>query len=107
METPIDEIVFNIVYYKETNLYEEIIQRYQKQIFSYCYRFLRNKQDAEDATQDVFFKSYQNLHTYEYGSSFSAWLYKIAYHHCINKKRKSQMFSKLIHLLPTETTTPI
>lgn len=106
METPLKEMIFNITKNGETFLYNEIIQMYQKQIFHYCYRMLRNKQDAEDATQEVFLKSFQNLESYQYDSSFSAWLYKIAYHYCLNKKRKQQIFQKLKHLIPVEAATP-
>lgn len=106
METPLKELIFNIVEENETHLFERIIEKFQKQIFGYCYRILRNKQDAEDATQEVFMKSYENLKSYQYDSSFSAWLYKIAYYHCLNKKRKGEIFRKLLPFIPVEPSSP-
>ena len=73
---------------KEETL-EELLSEYHQKIYIYCYNILRNKYDAEDAAQEVFMKAFQSSKLLEINNS-SAWLYKIAYHHCLNKvKRKS------------------
>ena len=64
--------------------YTEIIRRFQKQIYIYCYYLLGNKEEAEDASQDIFIKGLENIRKFTYTVSFSAWLYKIAHHHCID-----------------------
>ena len=72
----------------DTHAYTEIIRCFQKQIYLYCYYLLGNKEEAEDASQDVFIKGLENIRQFSYSVSFSAWLYKIAHHHCIDLLKK-------------------
>jgi len=75
--------------------YTEIIRCFQKQIYLYCYYLLGSREEAEDASQDVFIKGLENIRQFSYTVSFSAWLYKIAHHHCIDllkKKNKGFQF---------------
>ncbi len=83
--------------------FRHVIERYQQPIFTYSYRLLGNRQDAEDASQEVFLKAFKDIHLYKENTSFSAWLYKIAYHHCLNKLRRQSIFKKVkqMLLLPT------
>lgn len=72
--------------------YKYIVQKYQKSIFKYCYHMLGAMEEAEDAVQEVFIKAYQRLYHYKAGTSFSSWLYKIAYNHCIDHLRRKRYF---------------
>ncbi|MER2126573.1 sigma-70 family RNA polymerase sigma factor [Solibacillus sp.] len=75
--------------------YTEIIQCFQKPIYTYCYYLLGSKEGAEDASQDIFIKGLENIHNFSYNTSFKGWLYKIAHHHCIDlikKKNKGYKF---------------
>jgi RNA polymerase sigma factor (sigma-70 family) len=76
--------------------YADIMKSYQTPIFHYCYHILANRFEAEDATQEVFIKAYRHLSKYSPAIPFTAWLYKIAYHHCIDLIRKR----KWTRLLP-------
>ena len=76
--------------------YEKIMQSYQVPIFHYCYHILGNRFEAEDATQEVFMRAYRHIAKYNRDVPFAAWLYKIAYHHCIDLIRKR----KWLRLLP-------
>jgi len=66
---------------------EGLLKIYGRDIFSYCYHLLRNKEDAEDAVQEIFLKSYNNFKKKRI-DSISLWLYKVAYNHCLNILRK-------------------
>ena len=61
-----------------------IIRAHQRKIFFLCLSLLRSPAEAEDAVQDVFIKAYNNLKKFRFKSSFSTWLYRIAYHRCID-----------------------
>ncbi|MGC5772694.1 RNA polymerase sigma factor [Paenibacillus pabuli] len=74
--------------------YVYIVQKYQKQIFTYCWRLLSSRQEAEDAVQDILVKAYEKINLYKPNVSFSSWLYKMAYHHCINIIRRKKMHQK-------------
>jgi len=80
-----------------TEKFENIMAVYQKPIFLYCYHMLGNYAEAEDNAQEVFLKTFHNLQKYtQYEMNFGAWLYKIAYHQCIDIIRKR----KLVKYLP-------
>ncbi|TET23013.1 MAG: sigma-70 family RNA polymerase sigma factor [Candidatus Stahlbacteria bacterium] len=68
----------------------ELVRRYQGPIFAYIYRWLRNRADAEDLTQDVFLKMFKALGTYSRKSSFRAWLYRIARNRVIDHLRRKK-----------------
>lgn len=77
--------------------YTHIIRRYQQQIFLYCYYLLKNREEAEDAAQEIFIKGLEHIHQFVPTVSFSAWLYKIAQNHCTDLlKRKSRTLKSFI-----------
>ena len=63
---------------------------YAPAMFRFCRRALPTREDAEDATMDIFIKVQKNLSQYDTTRSFSAWLYKVAANHCwdIVRRRK-------------------
>jgi RNA polymerase sigma-70 factor, ECF subfamily len=67
-----------------------IIDAMQKPLFVYCYHMLGHRQEAEDAVQEVFLKAFEQLDSYRQTVSFSAWMYKIAYHHCLNLLKRAR-----------------
>lgn len=75
--------------------YGTVIRRFEKPIYIYCYYLLKNREEAEDAAQEIFIKAYENIHLYRQQVSFSAWLYKIAYHHSINLMKKKQRWFRV------------
>ena len=90
------EEIINRIKNGEKQLFEEIIHNYQQQIFKYCYYMLGHVEETKDAVQDVFIKAYEKLNTYKENISFTAWLHKIAYNHCLNIIRRR----KIIEFLP-------
>ena len=78
--------------------YRTIIKAYERKIYTYCYYILRSHEEAEDAVQDIFVKVYQELRRYEKRVSFNSWLYKVAYHHCLDQVRKRKRRNRLLSL---------
>jgi RNA polymerase sigma-70 factor (ECF subfamily) len=68
--------------------YAELVRHYQRMVYTVCFRVLRNMQDAEEATQDSFVKTYQHLAGFGGHAKFSTWLYSIAYRTAISHGRK-------------------
>lgn len=58
--------------------FEEIVNRYQKPIFSYIYRMLQNKHIAEELTQEVFLALVKNAERYENRGRFPSYIFSIA-----------------------------
>lgn len=77
--------------------YAFIVGAFQRPIFVYCWRMLGSRQEAEDAVQDILVRAFEKIHMYKPRVSFSSWLYKIAYHHCLNliRSRKRQQRLRL------------
>src|SRR5260370_3777338 len=69
-------------------------REYAPAIFRFCRRALPSKEDAEDATMDIFAKLMRDnrLLQYDQSRSFSAWLYKVAANHCwdVLRRRKTR-----------------
>ncbi len=69
----------------------ELYREYAPAIFRFCRRALPTREDAEDATMDIFGdKLRKGLNQYDPSRSFSAWLYRVAANHCwdILRRRK-------------------
>ena len=79
-----------------------IIEQYYKPIFKYCYNMLRNVSETEDAVQDIFIKVYKTVDRKNTIHSYTSWIYKIAYNHCLNIKKREGIykFIMLEFLLP-------
>ena len=73
--------------------FDELMIRYERQIYRLCYRFTSNADDARDLAQDVFIKAFEHLGNFRRESSLKTWLYRIATNHCINHvKSNGQQF---------------
>ncbi len=68
--------------------FRPLMEHYQQSIFGYLYRLLnRNPDAAQDLTQTVFLKAYQNLASFDRSRPFSPWLYRIAHNEAANHLR--------------------
>ncbi|MBC8167746.1 MAG: RNA polymerase sigma factor [Bryobacteraceae bacterium] len=70
--------------------YNLLVSRWEKRIFNYLLRLVRNREDALDLSQDVFLKAYQNLRKLEDPGRFSPWLYRIAHNEAYSWLRKNR-----------------
>ena len=68
--------------------FEVLIKQYERQIFRTALHITQNREDAEDITQDVFFKAYQKLDQFQGNSKFSTWLVRIAVNESLMRLRK-------------------
>lgn len=75
----------------KVDYFEIIVEQFQNQLFRYCYRMLGSAQEAEDVVQEAFLKAFNKIGSYKESISFSAWLYKITYNHCINIIRRRKL----------------
>ncbi len=77
---------------------EELFLRYRQPVFRLVYRSVRNTDEAEDITQEVFIKAFERLHTFREQSRFSTWLMRIALNMCTDharmQKRRQELLQK-------------
>jgi RNA polymerase sigma-70 factor (ECF subfamily) len=71
--------------------YTDLYDQYAQAMFSTCYRLLNNRVEAEDVLQEAFSDAFRHLASFEYKSSFGAWLKQIVINKCINHLRKKKI----------------
>src|SRR6266404_3157771 len=69
----------------------EVYREYAPAIFRFCRRALPTREDAEDATTEIFMKLRDKVVQYDQSRSFSAWLYKVAANHCWDTLRRRKI----------------
>ncbi len=83
---------------------------YAPAIFRFCRRALPTREDAEDATTEIFMKVRQKLGSYDASRPFTAWLYKVASNHCWDMLRRRRIRQDLetgdLETLPLEHPDP-
>jgi RNA polymerase sigma factor (sigma-70 family) len=88
------------------NLY----RRYAPAIYRFCRRTLPAKEDAEDATMEIFIKVREKLQQYDATRPFTAWLYTVAANHCWDLLRRRKLRQDLetgeVENMPLEHPDP-
>lgn len=74
----------------ETELFAYFLDRYSRPLYSLIVQIVSSPEDTEELLQDVFLKAFQSLGGYRGGSSFSTWLYRIAYNKAVSATRKQK-----------------
>ena len=94
----------------DTDAWGELYRGYAPAIFRFCRRALPTREDAEDATTEIFMKVRQKLGTYDASRPFTAWLYKVASNHCWDLLRRRRVRQNLetgeVETLPLEHPDP-
>jgi RNA polymerase sigma-70 factor (ECF subfamily) len=94
----------------EADAWGELYRMYAPAMFRFCRRALPTREDAEDATTDIFMKVRQKLGTYDSSRPFQAWLYKVASNHCWDILRRRRIRQDLetgeVETLPLEHPDP-
>ncbi|HUO35174.1 MAG TPA: sigma-70 family RNA polymerase sigma factor [Candidatus Acidoferrum sp.] len=94
----------------DADAWGELYRQYGPAIYRFCRRALPTREDAEDATTEVFMKVRQKLGTYDSSRPFTAWLYKVASNHCWDILRRRRIRQDLetgdVETLPLEHPDP-
>src|SRR4051812_25922954 len=67
--------------------FDELVRRYQDRVFNLAFRFLREREVAEEIAQDVFISVYKHIDGFQGTSKFSTWLFRVVANHCHNKSK--------------------
>lgn len=80
--------------------FAQLVDRYQRPVYSLAHRMLGDPRDAEDAAQESFLKAYRALDAYDPRRAFSTWLLAVTAHHCIDRLRRRRMQEVSLEGLP-------
>jgi RNA polymerase sigma-70 factor (ECF subfamily) len=75
---PADDRLIERILEGDTAAYNDMVARYYDRIFARVSQLLKNKEDAEEVTQDAFIRAHRGLENFRGEASFSTWLYQIA-----------------------------
>ena len=73
--------------------------RYSPRMLGVCYRFAKNREDAEDMLQEGFIKVFSQIHTFRNQGAFEGWIRRIIVHTCINNLKKNRKFNESVDLI--------
>jgi RNA polymerase sigma factor (sigma-70 family) len=78
---------------------EALYNRFSPRMLGVCYRFARNREDAEDMLQEGFIKVFTQIHQFRNQGALEGWIRRIIVHTCINILKKNKKFSDSVDLI--------
>jgi RNA polymerase sigma-70 factor (ECF subfamily) len=78
---------------------ETLYSRFSPRMLGVCYRFARNREDAEDMLQEGFIKVFSQIHQFRNQGALEGWIRRIIVHTCINILKKNKKFADSVDLI--------
>ncbi|OGW79941.1 MAG: hypothetical protein A3G33_05030 [Omnitrophica bacterium RIFCSPLOWO2_12_FULL_44_17] len=100
MEDP-DQYLVHEAQAGKKEAFGKLVDQYYEMVYAVAFGVVGNREDALDATQDVFTKVYQQLRRFEGNSKFKTWLYRVAVNVAIDiyrKRRPTEPVDESLHL---------
>jgi RNA polymerase sigma-70 factor (ECF subfamily) len=96
-----DKDLINSVLAGNLDDFAPLVRRHQDRVYGLCLSMTRHTTEADDLAQEIFLKAYRSLNEFRFESSFSTWLYRVTYRHCLDflksrKRRPSQSLDAMI-----------
>jgi RNA polymerase sigma factor (sigma-70 family) len=91
-----DQDYINLVLKGDTNAFAVLVDRYKDLVYTLSLRMIKNREEAEESSQDTFIKVYRSLGKFKGESKFSTWLYKVAYNTCLDHLKKNKRKQNVI-----------
>ena len=88
-ESPSEELMARIAKGDE-DAFEILVNRHQNSILNLVYRFIGDRTQAKDLTQEVFIRVWQSAKSYEPKAKFTTWIYRITANLCFNELKSSR-----------------
>lgn len=86
----------------DTKSFAVLVDRYKDLVFTLAIRMLKNREEAEEVSQDVFVKVFKSLSKFKGDSKFSTWIYRITYNSCLDTLKK---YKQEYHIIPVDVYT--
>ena len=78
---------------------EAFYNRFSPRMLGVCYRFAKNREDAEDMLQEGFIKVFTQLYQFRGEGSLEGWIRRIVVHTCINILKKNKKFADSVDII--------
>lgn len=93
-----EEIMLNGCRRNNATAQEALYTRFSPRMLGVCYRFAKNREDAEDMLQEGFIKIFTQIHQYRGEGALEGWIRRIVVHTCINILKKNKKFSDSVDI---------
>jgi RNA polymerase sigma factor (sigma-70 family) len=94
-----DELMLQGCLNNTASAQEALYARFSPRMLGVCYRFARNREDAEDMLQEGFIKVFSQIHQFRNQGALEGWIRRIIVHTCINVIKKNKKFSDCVDIL--------
>lgn len=95
MNTKPDEYYIKQTLSGNVNAFAILVERYKNMVYTLSIKIVKNKEEAEEISQDAFVKAYKSLKNFKGESKFSTWVYKIAYNASLDAIKRNNRFSNI------------
>ena len=93
-----EELMLNGCLRNNATAQEALYNRFSPRMLGVCYRFAKNREDAEDMLQEGFIKVFTQIHQYRNEGALEGWIRRIVVHTCINILKKNKKFSDSVDI---------
>ena len=90
MTTNQDQIIIQQILEGDTKAFAVLVDRYKDLVFTLAIQMLKNREEAEEVSQDTFIKVFKKLKNFKGDSKFSTWIYRIGYNTCLDRIKSNK-----------------
>jgi RNA polymerase sigma-70 factor, ECF subfamily len=90
MRDPKDTLLLERLQAGDEGALADVADAYSSKIYQLAFRYLRNKEDAEEITQDVLFKVYRKVGAFRGDAALSSWIYRITFNAAMSRLRTAR-----------------
>lgn len=93
-----DQHYINQIIEGNSNAFAVLVDRYKDLVFTLSYKMVKNREEAEEISQDTFIKIFKSLNKFKGESKFSTWVYKITYNTCLDRLKKNKKENSVVYI---------
>lgn len=98
MEAMTDQALATACRAGDDKAWSTLLDRYGRRVYGIAYHFTLRKEDAEELSQEIFLKVFENLHRFDGNYSFGAWIVSLARNLCIDQYRRRKRERSFVHV---------
>jgi RNA polymerase sigma-70 factor, ECF subfamily len=87
MRDPKEQLLLERLQSGDERALSDLAEAYSSKIFQLAFRYLKNKEDAEEITQDVLIKVHRNVGAFRGDAALSSWIYRITFNAAMSRLR--------------------
>ncbi len=94
-----EEAMLNGCIRNQATAQQELYYKYSSKMLSVCYRYAKNREDAEDMLQEGFIRVFGQIKQFQNKGALEGWIRKIIVHTCINNLKKNKKFADSLDII--------